>query len=152
MTPGRMEFVTPRYFFGHMKTLIAYLMLAAAADNSTWVDPATGLIWTASDNRSAVSWRQAVRYCREANIAGQTDWRLPAIEELQGIYRAPDQTNSAFHVKGPIKLSGWQWSATPGTQQGESWAFDFGDGGRASVAGGDSGLNRALCVRSTGKP
>ena len=26
-------------------------------------------------------------------------------------------------------------------------ALDFGDGGRASVAAGDSGLNRALCVR-----
>jgi hypothetical protein len=38
--------------------------------------------------------------------------------------------------------------STAGKRAGEGWALDFGDGGRASVAAGDSGLNRALCVRS----
>jgi NADH:flavin oxidoreductase / NADH oxidase family len=51
--------------------------------------------------------------------------------------------------QGPIKLTGWQWSSTPGKQAGEGWALDFGDGGRPSVAAGDSGLNRALYVRRT---
>jgi hypothetical protein len=52
-----------------------------------------------------------------------------------------------YRIKGPIRLTGWQWSATPGAQAGQGWAFDSGDGGRALVAAGDSGLNRALCVR-----
>ncbi|MBV8706090.1 MAG: hypothetical protein JO028_02790 [Acidobacteriaceae bacterium] len=54
---------------------------------------------------------------------------------------------SGYYVKGPIKLTGWQCSSTAGQQEGEAWALDFGDGGRASVAAGDFGLNRALCAR-----
>jgi hypothetical protein len=34
-----------------------------------------------------------------------------------------------------------------GKEPGEQWSLDFGDGARASVVTGDSGLNRALCVR-----
>jgi len=111
-----------------------------------WVDPGTHLMWTSADNGSGLSWSQASRYCRELDQAGYKDWTLPSIEDLQGIFeRAPSE--SGYHVRGPIKLTGWQWSATPGSQRGEGWALDFGDGGRASVPAGDSGLNRALCVR-----
>jgi len=143
-----------------------------------WIDPSTGLMWTATDNGSGLSWGQAQRYCSELSQDGFKDWTLPGIEQLQDLFtgasesakgtsRAPDETsNSAkasglgvpvlrvfpidaggFHIKGPFKLSGWQWSSSFGQQPGEGWAFDFGDGGRASVAAGDSGLNRALCVR-----
>jgi len=55
--------------------------------------------------------------------------------------------DGGHHVLGPIKLTGWAWSSTPGKSTGEAWSLDFGDGGRASVVTGDSGLNRALCVR-----
>ena len=111
-----------------------------------WLDPDTKLMWTAADNGSGLSWNQALRYCRELTLAGFNNWTLPSIDDLQHIF---DNTHNegGYHVKGPIKLTGWQWSATPGTQEGEGWALDFGDGGRASVAAGDSGLNRALCIR-----
>jgi hypothetical protein len=111
-----------------------------------WVDLTTKLMWTVADNGSGLSWSQALRYCSELSVAGFRDWALPAIEDLQGIFE-PALNQGGFHVKGPFKLTGWQWSSTPGAQKGEGWAFDFGDGGRASVAAGDSGLNRALCVR-----
>ena len=111
-----------------------------------WVDPATRLMWTVADNGSGVSWSQAIRYCSELRAAGFRDWVLPSIDDLQGIFE-PALNQGGFRVKGPFKLTGWQWSSTPGSQKGEGWAFDFGDGGRASVAAGDSGLNRALCVR-----
>ena len=58
---------------------------------------------------------------------------------------------SGYRITGPIKLTGWQWSSTPGVEKGEGWALDFGDGGRASVVAGDSGLNRALCVHEPPK-
>ena len=107
-------------------------------------------MWTAKDNGSGVSRNQAARYCRELTIAGFKDWTLPSIDDLQHIFGGPEN-QGGYHVKGAIKLSGWQWSSTPGKQAGEGWAFDFGDGGRASVAAGDSGLNRALCVRKPSK-
>jgi hypothetical protein len=111
-----------------------------------WIDSDTKLMWTLADNGSGLSRSQAIRYCRELNLAGFKDWTLPSIDDLQGIFDN-SQNEGTYHVRGPFKLSGWQWSNTPGTQEGEGWAFDFGDGGRASVAAGDSGLNRALCIR-----
>jgi hypothetical protein len=122
------------------------LTIQFESSHDYWVDPATRLLWTVSDNGSGLSWSQAIRYCSELRAAGFRDWALPSIDGLQGIFE-PALNQGGFHVKGPFKLTGWQWSSTPGSQKGEGWAFDFGDGGRASVAAGDSGLNRALCVR-----
>ena len=123
-------------------------ILCQGADKSAyWVDPDTHLMWTAADNGSGVSLIQAERYCRSLRLAGFKDWVLPSIDDLQGLVGGAD-SQSAYRIKAHIKLSGWQWSSTPGKQDGEGWALDFGDGARASVAAGDSGLNRALCVRS----
>ena len=116
-----------------------------AQNKEYWTDPATRLIWAAADNGSGISLNQAKRYCSELALGGFHDWRLPAIDELQSLFGGPANDNGR-HIKGPIKVSGWEWSSTPGQQEGEGWVLDFGDGGRASVAAGDSGLNRA-CVR-----
>lgn len=131
-----------------MRPALSLLAMTLAAGPAIWVDPASQLMWTATDNRASVSALQAARYCEALHTAGFADWRLPTIDELQFIYQPHGHASAAFHVRGPLELSGWQWSATPGLQTGETWAFDFGDGGRASVANGDSGMNRALCVRA----
>jgi Protein of unknown function (DUF1566) len=124
--------------------------LCQGADKSEyWVDSDTHLMWTAADNGSGLSWIQAQRYCRDLTLAGFHNWTLPSIDDLQGLVGGAE-SKSAYRIKAPIRLSGWQWSSTPGKQEGEGWALDFGDGGRASVAAGDSGLNRALCVRPVG--
>ena len=115
-----------------------------------WVDADTKRMWTAADNGFGLSWNQALRYCRELSLAGFKDWALPSIDDLQRIFEKENGVGG-YHSKGPLKLTGWQWSATPGAQEGEGWALDFGDGGRASVPAGDSGLNRALCVRHVEK-
>lgn len=103
-------------------------------------------MWTTADNGLGVSWVQAQRYCRDLRLDGFHDWSLPSIDELQGLVGAAN-AEATYRIRAPIKLTGWQWSSTLGKQDGEGWALDFGDGGRASVASGDSGLNRALCVR-----
>jgi hypothetical protein len=117
-----------------------------AGNGDSWTDPTTHLTWTAADNGSGISLNQAKRYCSELPADGFHDWRLPSIDELQSLFGGAANDNGR-HVKGPVKLTGWEWSSTPGQQEGEGWALDFGDGGRASVAAGDSGLNRALCLR-----
>jgi Protein of unknown function (DUF1566) len=130
-------------------TLVAAFLLvqgASGEDRRYWIDPETRQMWTSADNGSGISWSQAARYCHESRLGGFKDWALPSIDDLQGIFGGA-ANQSGYHVKGPLKLTGWQWSSTPGKQEGEGWALDFGDGGRASVAAGDSGLNRALCVR-----
>lgn len=132
--------------------VIALSCIAFAAPNAKaeepryWSDPNTHLEWAVADSGSGISLSQAIRYCRESTVGGFKDWTLPSIDELQMLFGGPENQNGR-HIKGPIKLTGWEWSSTPGQQEGEGWVLDFGDGARASVAAGDSGLNRAVCVR-----
>jgi len=111
-----------------------------------WKDDRTGLLWASTDNGASVTVSQALFYCRNLDLASHKDWRLPAIQELQTLFGGASD-DRGFRVIVPLKLSGWAWSATVGNEPAENWALDFGDGARASVAAGDAGLNRALCVR-----
>ena len=77
-----------------------------------WVDPATGLKWTAKDNGKAVTWHTAATYCRKLRLAGFSDWRLATLEELASLVDkntpAPEragngeiiQINIGRHVRG----------------------------------------------------
>jgi len=129
--------------------LRAHTERAAGKQRGYWLDPQTNLMWAAADNNFGVSSAQAANYCRTLSLGGYADWTLPTIDELHGLFGG-DANESGHHVRGPIRLTGWQWSATPGQEPGQQWALDFGDGARASAVTGDSGLNRALCVRRPG--
>jgi|HubBroStandDraft_5_1064220.scaffolds.fasta_scaffold121775_2 hypothetical protein len=136
--------------FHRMKTILllfAARFLTMAQTSALWQDPTTHITWAASDNGSGVSSSQAAHYCRTLLLGGYHDWTLPSIEDLQGLVGASANAGG-FRITGPIKLTGWQWSSSAGVEPGEAWALDFGDGGRASVVAGDSGLNRALCRRA----
>jgi Protein of unknown function (DUF1566) len=51
-----------------------------------WTDPSTGLTWAGRDNGRDVSWKGAVKYCRNLRLAGYSDWRLATLAELGAIY------------------------------------------------------------------
>lgn len=51
-----------------------------------WIDPSTGLMWTARDIGKDVSHNSAMRYCRNLRLAGYPDWRVPTLTELGMIY------------------------------------------------------------------
>lgn len=125
--------------------LVIPLQTELARKRGFWADEVTGLIWATADNGVGVSWIQARRNCDALHTGGRPGWRLPSIDELQSLV-AQSANTEGYRVRGPIRLTGWAWSSTPGNEAGEGWALDFGDGGRASVVAGDSGLNRALCV------
>jgi hypothetical protein len=130
--------------------VVGWFPAATAHAQATWTDTQTGLMWTAADNGVGVTASQAANYCRTLRVGGYQDWSLPAIDDLQHLFGGSPNP-SGYRIAAPIKLTGWQWSGSPGQQRGELWALDFGDGARASVVAGDSGLNRALCVRRAGK-
>lgn len=132
-----------------------------------WLDPSTGLMWAGKDNGKDVSWKKAMKYCRDLRLAGYSDWRLASIDELRGIYdkdaNAPGRAGPgkgrpfSFHVKGNLFLTGYQWSSTQilddrGHPYGYASRFDFNQG---RVFNGDElwfyTAKRALCVRSSGK-
>ena len=72
----------------------------AFVDNgdNTITDKSTDLIWTRQDSGKAMKWSEALEYCATLESAGQSDWRLPNVKELQYIVdyqRSPDSTHSA---------------------------------------------------------
>ena len=130
-----------------------------------WVDPSTGLMWAAKDNGEDITWRKAMKYCGDLRLAGYTDWRLPTIVELEGIYDgsgfdAPHPKNVtlalAGKAKGGLRLTGnREWSSDRvlddrGHRTGFAWQFDFPHGNRDYEQLGYYGSKRALCVRSSG--
>jgi hypothetical protein len=123
----------------------------AEAAKLTWTDPATRLMWVWKDNGTDVNWRQATDYCRNLRLAGNSDWRLPTIDELQGIYD-PNANVDGSHVKGELQLSNWWfWSSSQGNARWEAWAFYFHSGERVSGLLDAGGIKRALCVRRSGE-
>lgn len=153
------------------RTNVGFLLLAVSAifgralssqdGKDSWTDPSTGLTWAARDNGKDVSWKGAVKYCRNLRLAGYSDWRIATLEELKGIYdknsNAPGRDGlgaSTWHVKGNLYLSGYQWSSNyisddRGRNSGYSWFFDFNDGRSSNEPSGfpySSSFRRALCV------
>jgi hypothetical protein len=127
-----------------------------------WTDPATGLTWTKNDNGSEANWNLANAYCANLQLGGKSGWRLPTIDELQGIYdpsvNIPGQLSSGqavtWHVKGNLHLSGYSWSSSPGRTSGDVLYFTF-DGGLRYIQNlrfdPIGNLLRALCVRRSGE-
>ena len=116
-----------------------------------------GLMWTVRDNGSDVDWREAKAYCEACRLGGYTDWRLPTIEELQGLYdgnrstRATQWHSQEVHIVAPFELSTtWVWS---GMLQGSTFAvmvsFNYYDWTPLEFGPHYSG--RALCVRRSGE-
>src|ERR1700679_4025951 len=124
----------------------------AAAQNQTPANVGSpGLMWTPKDNDADVDWNQASAYCANLRLGGNSDWRLPTIDELQGIY--DPSIPGDWHVKGNLQLSrtfSSYWSSSPGSASGEAWYFAFYGGSRLSDKLNVGGFKRAFCVRRSG--
>ena len=58
--------------------------------DGTITDGVSGLMWTKEDSHAAlnecVNYYQAREYVKKLRTGGHTDWRIPTIQELQGIF------------------------------------------------------------------
>lgn len=131
---------------------------------SVWTDPSTGLIWAGKDSGKDVSYKNAVKYCRDLRLAGYSDWRLANMSELQGIYDkaaiAPGLAGPGngrpvtWHVKGKLFLTGNEWANNQsGRTSGFQYYFDFNEGKSNNQPSGfpySSAFMRGLCVRGSG--
>jgi hypothetical protein len=114
------------------------------------------LMWTVRDNGSKVNWNEAKAYCEACRVGGYSDWRMPTIEELKGLYVAGNSQvtrDSSFpaHIAKPFVLTTpWLWSST---LDGSSSAFYFyfSSGGRYSYVLTSRDNRRVLCVRRSGE-
>jgi hypothetical protein len=114
--------------------------------HESWTDPSTGLMWAGKDNGDDVGWKGALKYCSKLRLAGYTDWRMPNMDEVQGIYdknaKSPglmgakyyhNISPSTWHVKGNLYLSGEEWTTLrPLDDRGKvssyAYYFDFNEG------------------------
>ncbi len=141
------------------------------ATGGYWADPTTGLWWVDKDNGKDVNWHEAARYCESLRLAGFADWRMPTINELEGIFdknalspglipKSQGHGNwpTSFHVKGNLFLTGEPWSTSHKVDlRGDAfplvWLFDFVTGRRpdddSSRFSGSGAVfaKRALCAR-----
>ena len=101
-----------------------------ASDNGTVMDTRTKLMWAANDNGSKVNWVDATAYCADFRAGGYTDWRMPTLDELEGLYdeEATQQMGSfALHLTELIKLTACcPWASE--TRGMQAALLDFTDG------------------------
>ena len=137
-----------------------YALAPAPLLDST--DPSTGLMWAAKDNGGDITWGNAMKYCQNLGLAGYSGWRLPSVDELQGIYDgsgfSPTHSEGstiglAGRPRGELLLTGArEWSSSRvlddrGRNSGFAWEFDYPHGRRWKDPLGYKGSLRALCVR-----
>ena len=97
--------------------------------DGTVTDTCTGLMWQKDTGNAGnpLNWCSSLAYCKDLELAGHDDWRLPNVRELQSIVDygreepAIDPVFSAF--------STWYWSSTAtAAVPGIAWYVGFDDG------------------------
>jgi serine/threonine protein kinase len=91
---------------------------------NTFVDAATGLMWTSTDSGRDVDFEHADQFCKGLSLEGHNNWRLPHISELVALYESANSSQHPncglspgypIHVKDGIRLGCYSaWSTTRG--------------------------------------
>lgn len=72
-------------------------------ENGTITDTTTNLMWTKKDSWSDTggcrSWNASKTYVSGLSTGGHSDWRMPTIQELQGIYEKSKKNTSGWKGK-----------------------------------------------------
>ena len=133
-------------FLAEIASRIETARTEAARLAGGYLQEKTGLIWARADNSVDVDWYEARDYCRDLEVADWSDWRMPTIEELEGLH---DPRSSALLKLPPaVQLTGCcPWSQTRNGDT-SAWNFSFHYRKRFSGDLNYSYQLRALCVRS----
>jgi hypothetical protein len=115
-------------------------------------DARTGLEWTRRDDGGGgLEWHAADAYCRSLPVDAGRSWRLPAIEELRGLYGGPASTpcgdetcaiDPAFTLKSP-----YVWTASAPFGPNARTYLDFRFGTELTPSLSPRLLRSVLCVR-----
>ncbi len=127
-------------------------------EDGTITDTCTGLMWTATTQdangdlmftfEDMVTWKEALKFCEDRDLAGHTDWRLPNRRELESLAEFTDNNNGVnnrFSLVAPHLY----WSSTTDiTSPGSAWFVEFGQGGSFVDSTTKFATFHVLCVRT----
>ena len=74
-------------------------------NDNTITDTKTGLMWAAKDNGSPINWYNALTYCRNFKDGSYTDWRMPSLGELAGLYDSGEKNKNGYHINKLIETT-----------------------------------------------
>ncbi len=81
-------------------------------NGDTITDNDTGLIWMKATAPDSMTWEDALSYCDTLTLAGESDWRLPTVKELQSIVDYESYNPTIDVVYFPDTEPVWYWSST----------------------------------------
>ena len=89
-------------------------------------DTVTGLTWAAKGYRCTLNWHDAKQYCDNFRAGGYTDWRMPTLDELAGIYEPKTKNQRGYHVNSFIDIIYSPWAAEIRGSEGAFFYFFSG--------------------------
>ena len=99
--------------------------------DGTVTDTTSGLMWSkATLTEEEIDHAGAERVCKELDLAGHTDWRLPSVEELFALADRSRYSPAIDTDAFPDTKSDWYWTSTiTAWSSGRAWVVDFYSGG-----------------------
>jgi hypothetical protein len=91
----------------------------------TLTDKRTSLVWQ-DEKIEKMSHQKAVLFCKDLNLNGYSDWRLPNIDELKSIVDYNFRDPAILQIFESVPL-GYYWSSTKGSDS-LFWIVDFVEG------------------------
>jgi hypothetical protein len=91
------------------------------------LDTKTNLMWAAEESET-LNWDEAKKYCKKFHGGGYSNWRMPTVKELEGLYdpnKQPDCgciTNLIEMYNGP---NCWEWSSETKDSDAALFAFNL---------------------------
>jgi hypothetical protein len=128
--------------FGEDSDYLIYPPAYQDNGDGTVTDLNTGLMWQQAASGSQMDWDSAGSYCSGLSLAGYSDWRLPAADELQSIVDYGRSNPAIDTTAFPGAQSSNYWSSTTHDYKSEAWNVDF-NGGQAGYHNG----GYVRCVR-----
>ncbi|MBF0243155.1 MAG: DUF1566 domain-containing protein, partial [Desulfamplus sp.] len=137
---GDYDYVKTNYYYVMAvrdgKSAIGSLDNLIVNGNGTVTDSATGLMWQQDTSGNSITWKDALLYCQNLNLAGYSDWRLPTIKELRTIvdYSRPAPAIDINYFSDTFTSFYWSSSVYPDAVGRTAWGVDYYNGNDDKIA------------------
>jgi hypothetical protein len=114
--------------------------------DGTVTDHSTDLVWQSVPYSDSLTWEQALGYADTLTLAGESDWRLPNVKELQSLTDLAHYNPCFDTTYFSMPVQGKYWSSTTlQNQSAQAWYLDSRFG--ITTYSPKTGRNLLVCVR-----